>query len=471
MNRSFPLVAAAFLASLAAGCSSDSRHPPALAITSPAEGARITGGTPSVTVTGTVHGASAVTVATNGGQAVQATVTQGTFSATLPLDPRANAIVATATNSKGTATAAVDVFYPFLALSTFQAASIVIGQADFVSAATDVFGTSLYGNPGWDGSQLYLPDYGNGVVQVFAGIPVEDGVAPAFALSEAIVDAETTTPFNGPQTVQRWNDDLLLLDYGQSRVLVAHPFPTADGGATATVAIGQPDLTSTSGDCTAASLSGPESFVVAGGKLIVADSNNDRVLVWNSIPTSSGQAADLVLGQADFTSCTVDAGSGAVSAAGFDYPSDVWSDGTRLYVVDYDHSRVLGWNTFPTTNGQPADFVLGQPDFETVAPATAQGGLANAYFVTSNGNQLFLTDTDNNRVLVWNTLPTATGALPDVVLGQGDFDHTAPNDADQDGTGDGSPAAFTLSTPRGLLVLDDLLVVGDADNARYLVYR
>jgi hypothetical protein len=39
-----------------------------------------------------------------------------------------------------------------------------------------------------------------------------------------------------------------------------------------------------------------------GNKLFVADILNQRVLIFNSIPTSNGASADVVVGQPNFTS-------------------------------------------------------------------------------------------------------------------------------------------------------------------------
>ena len=36
-----------------------------------------------------------------------------------------------------------------------------------------------------------------------------------------------------------------------------------------------------------------------------------------------------------------------------------------LFVADTQNNRVMVWNTLPTKNNQPADFVLGQPNFTT----------------------------------------------------------------------------------------------------------
>ena len=39
----------------------------------------------------------------------------------------------------------------------------------------------------------------------------------------------------------------------------------------------------------------PRAVLAAGGRLFIADGGNDRVLIYNSIPTTNAAAADLVL--------------------------------------------------------------------------------------------------------------------------------------------------------------------------------
>src|SRR5687768_2194311 len=71
------------------------------------------------------------------------------------------------------------------------------------------------------------------------------------------------------------------------------------------------------------------------------------------------QAAQLVIGQADFTATLA-----TVNATTLDLPfGNVSVAEGRLFIGDYDHHRVLGYNAVPTSNGAAADFVLGQADF------------------------------------------------------------------------------------------------------------
>lgn len=74
----------------------------------------------------------------------------------------------------------------------------------------------------------------------------------------------------------------------------------AVGAATATLTLGQQAFnfnTANFPSLSAQSFDYPSNPVIADNKMFVADYANNRVLIWNSIPTSTQQAADLVLGQ------------------------------------------------------------------------------------------------------------------------------------------------------------------------------
>ncbi|HWJ41120.1 MAG TPA: hypothetical protein VNT29_08295, partial [Candidatus Limnocylindrales bacterium] len=176
---------------------------------------------------------------------------------------------------------------------------------------------------------------------------------------------------------------------------------------------------------------------------------------------SNGANADVVVGQPDFTSS-----DNHISQTGFNEPAGIWSDGTKLVVADFENSRVLIWNTIPTTNGAPADVVVGQADFNTgdlPNPPTAQS-LNRPFGVVSDGARLFVSDTFNNRVLVYSPFPTSNNPTASFVLGQGDFTHGDSN------AGNLSPSAQTLSNPYGLFINGSQLIVSDFNNARVLIF-
>ncbi|RMF84679.1 MAG: hypothetical protein D6744_02640, partial [Planctomycetota bacterium] len=145
---------------------------------------------------------------------------------------------------------------------------------------------------------------------------------------------------------------------------------------------------------------------VAGDRLFIADGNrigatpvNNRVLVYDNL---SGFIPDLeaplpqdrlcpacvglpsvVLGQPDFD--TFDEGVGP----GMKAPSGVASDGVRLAVADTNNNRVLIWHTIPTNNNTPADVVVGQPDFNDNTPRTSREGMRGPQGVWIDSGKLF----------------------------------------------------------------------------------
>jgi hypothetical protein len=383
-------------------------------------------------------------------------------------------------------------------LSTFQDASVVIGQFNFNGGAVNQGGaagentiSNPYGKPVVYNGILYAPDFGNNRVLGFNTVPASNNANADFVLGQP--DFLTTTfgtaanQMGGPESIRVSGGKLIVDDYGNSRILIWNSAPTTSTQP-ADVVVGQTGFGLNGSSCTQTGLSYPESIETAGGKLIVADSVNNRVLIWNTIPTSNGAPADVVLGQNSFTTCVRNdddqngVADATPTARTLNYPSDVWSDGTRLIVADAQNNRVLIWSTIPTSNFTPPDVVLGQGDFtHNAANDDNQDGVADAnptartlnypYYLDSNGTQLFVVDYSNNRVLIWSTIPTSNFTPADVVLGQGDFTHYTANDNNQDGVADANPTARTLFSPMGVYVLGTKLFIADGNNSRYLIFE
>ena len=126
----------------------------------------------------------------------------------------------------------------------------------------------------------------------------------------------------------------------------------------------------------ATGLSSPVDVFSAGGRLYVADTGNHRVLIWKTIPAQNQQPPDLVLGQADLIGITAYRGGTKPTASTLKSPQGVYADETSIYVSDTGSNRVLIWNTLDPANGQAADVVLGQADFTTDAAAGSVSELA-----------------------------------------------------------------------------------------------
>jgi hypothetical protein len=349
-----------------------------------------------------------------------------------------------------------------------QNASVVIGQPDFTSHSPNQGGsvgantyTQSYGDPAYGAGRLFLPDYGNNRVLVFTSIPTSNNQSADYVIGQPNLTSNTpgtsSTVIHGPESVSTNGTQLMIVDYDNNRILIYNTIPSASGAA-ADVVVGQTDFTSSGAGLSAEKISGPESAFITADKLLIADSLNNRVLIFDSIPAANGAAADVVLGQTDFTSN----GSGT-SASTLRNPTDVWSDGTRVIVSDAGNNRILIWNTFPTANGQPADVVVGQSTFTSGGAGTAADRFNRQWNFTASAvtNQLFVTDLDNHRVLIFNTIPTANGAAADVVLGQATFT-----------TKTAGCTQSSINWPCGISVLDETrIIMIDANNNRALIFE
>jgi len=385
---------------------------------------------------------------------------------------------------------------PFLTLSTFQQAAVVVGQPSPTAGAPDAGGGSAgpvglrFPNGGAAGA-LFVADTSNHRVLGFAGVPAADGASASFVLGQAdfthhhpndddqdgVADAAPSArTLSGPTKVVVSQGRLFVADSGNHRVLVWDSIP-ASSFVPADHVVGQVDFTHAAADDedgdgapdatpSARTFNYPSGLEVADGLLYVVDTNNNRVLIWESIPQSNGVPADRVLGQNDFASNAP--GTSDVQLRG---PGDVAVGGGHLYVADTLNHRVLVWNVAPPPFGL-ADWVLGQPQFTTMLSAAGSTGMFWPTALHASDAQLFVADYGNNRVLVFDVLPTSIQPPADRVLGQSTFANVTPNDDDQDGTQDATPSGRTLSGPFGVGALGNRLYVTDGtQNHRVLVFE
>ncbi len=171
----------------------------------------------------------------------------------------------------------------------------------------------------------------------------------------------------------------------------------------------------------------PRGVFLRENQLFVSDTGRNRVFIWNKFPATPFQEPDIVLGQDDADGTSRNAG-GLVSAQSLQYPSGIWSDGQRLIVADAWNHRVLIWHQMPTKHGQPADVVIGQRDFESNQPNAQKVGadpnehtLFWPYGVFSDGQQIWIADTGNRRILYFDHYPTENFEPAQQVIGKPDF--------------------------------------------------
>ncbi|HFD13239.1 MAG TPA: hypothetical protein ENJ32_12340 [Crenotrichaceae bacterium] len=278
---------------------------------------------------------------------------------------------------------------------------------------------------------------------------------------------------NVPTGISSDGQHLVVADAWNHRVLIWNALPEAHN-LPADVVLGQADFFQVESNrgkqstTTAASFHWPYGVLVADGKLMVADSENRRVLIWHSVPTQSGQPADVVLGQPDFTQRNENAG-GQPSAMSMRWPHAIAIWQGRLCVADAGNNRVMIWNCIPEQNGVPCDFVLGQMDAHLVDHnQSLYWPRANTfnmpYGISTANDWLLVADTANSRLLGWHIDKLQTGADATALTGQLTFHDKGDNRWQPQ-------VADSLCWPYGLQVCGDLAVVADSGNNRVLLWR
>lgn len=204
------------------------------------------------------------------------------------------------------------------------------------------------------------------------------------------------------------------------------------------------------------------------GRIYVADTTNNRVLSWlNAATFTNGQAADKVFGQPNFTA--VASNNGGVSASSLSGPRGVAvDDNSNLYVADTNNNRILVYRN-PNTQDNVADFVIGQTLFTTVTSGTSSTKLFGPRGIAiDSSNNLYVADTQNNRVLEFDT-PLGTDAVANRVFGQ--LNSFTSNFTNNIGGANGTPTSTNLNSPFGVGVDSQSNVyIADTSNNRVLVY-
>lgn len=306
-----------------------------------------------------------------------------------------------------------------------QSAPLVIGQftPNTIAQARHGLSSNVRGMF-QSGGKTFISDCGLRRVLIFNSPPTSNQSVADLVLGQPGINSTetggpTASSMNCATGVHYDGTRLFISDSLYHRVMIWNSFPTANNQP-ANVVIGQSNFTAVSSNggtsVGASGLNSPYSVTTSGSKMIVADKMNNRVLIWNSIPTVNGVAADVVVGQTSMTSGA--ANYGGISAAFLSSPAHVAVDSGDLWVTDVANNRVLKYNGIPTTNGEAASLVVGQPGFSTSSAACTSSGLSSPNSVAFSGGKLLINDTGNHRVAVFNSVPVSNGATMDTVLGQ-----------------------------------------------------
>jgi len=332
--------------------------------------------------------------------------------------------------------------------TTFQAAVEVAGQTDFSSGtANQGFPTSTASTLSQPGaavflnSELYIADSGNNRVVV---IP-QNGAS--FGPASRVLGQDAMN-LNAPNLVEGREFDfanistgladagiaidlnstpphLYVADPYNNRVLGYNDLRNIKAGARADLVIGQPDFQQTlmnypGNDANAPNASGlhvPIGLTVdPAGNLYVADTGNGRVLrfpqPFANYTQGTPEQADLVLGQLSFTAAKITDATARTMAAPYGL---AFTLAGGLLVSDITLNRVLYFPGPPDelTSGMSASVVFGQPDFNSSASGSGAGQFNQPHHIaTDSDDRLYVADTGNGRIAIFNHAPTAEPGAP-----------------------------------------------------------
>ena len=223
-----------------------------------------------------------------------------------------------------------------------------------------------------------------------------------FTSRTAPVNSQNTkTALISPQGIAFDPAGRLLVTDAAARVVV-YPAGVASGGVASRI-IGLDPSLQTVGGTTQIALAPGTSFGVTAtaGGIVVADTGNNRLMVFppfDSWPVESAQlspSASTVIGQSSYTVKKANQGNGDASASSFNTPVDVAVGGNELYVVDGQNNRVLVFPVSPSGVSGAATRVIGQLDFPYTGVDLVEGREFNI-FSTGGANGSAVLDQSSN---------------------------------------------------------------------------
>jgi sugar lactone lactonase YvrE len=282
----------------------------------------------------------------------------------IAFDSSGNLWVADATNNR-----VVEYTAPF---SNGEAASVAIGQKDFTSNGMNTTATTL-NQPeavAFDSSgHLWVADALNSRVLEYTA-PFSTGEAATLVIGEkdfvSANDEVSKAGMSTPSGIAFDSSGNMWVVDG-IRVLEYHaPFTTHEA---ASLVIGQNTFTNSSTVTDATGLDLPNSVAFdSSGNLWVSDYGNSRVLEY-AAPLSTGEAATGVLGQLNFTG-GLNAPALRPTASSLNHPWGIAFDSSgNLWVSDYAGGRVLGYGAV-SAGSSSASTTSASTTSSTVAAST-----------------------------------------------------------------------------------------------------
>jgi len=271
-------------------------------------------------------------------------------------------------------------------ISTGEAASLVIGQASFTANNDTVTNSTSLDSPyglAFDSSgNLWVADLLNGRVLEYTA-PFSTYEAASLVIGEpsftASNDEVARAGLNAPNSVAFDSSGNLWVADGHRVLEYTVPLATHEA---AKLVIGQNTFTNSSTATSPTGLNSPNGLAFdSSGNLWVADKLNDRVLEYNS-PFSTFEAASLVIGQTSLTNSTAPypikptpTGLDQPTGLAFDTSGNLWvADGVNDRVLEYGASSGPATSSSTTSTSASTPAISSSSSSSSSASSSSGGG-------------------------------------------------------------------------------------------------
>jgi DNA-binding beta-propeller fold protein YncE len=370
-----------------------------------------------------------------------------------------------------------------------MSADNVLGQTDFVTGTAGNSAGEFYEprDVTWiaGDSLLIVSDTRNSRLLAFdLSGGITDGMSAANVLGQAdftgTAAATAQNRLNWPRYLKHNSGTGLLwvTDTVNNRILAFDLSGGITDGMNASYVLGQSNYTSNTAAVSQAGLDTPYGLGLDtdNDRLYVADHDSNRIVIYDVAAVTNGEAAVGLLGHhqvdggqlvPDWTATAADDGLRGTDV-GLNLPGGLVldEDNHRLYIAERNNNRVIvhQLDTDDELIGPYPDYVLGQPDLQTIAHGCSQTIMDEPLGIDldRDNQRLFVADAANHRVLVYDLSGGITdGMNASYVLGQPDF--TTQTVA-------ATQSKFNFSVDVHYDAANDRLFVGDANNDRVMIF-
>lgn len=370
----------------------------------------------------------------------------------------------TTVNAAGTSVASAEVSETFCRLMggalqakvlTFTSANATVSTFAGTSGSSGIIDatgtTARFSQPQGmttDGNFLYVADYVNNAIRK---IDPATGAVTVFAGSSTGTSGSTdgtgtAARFLRPYDITSDGTNLFVTDFNNCtirKIVISSAVVTTLAGTVGTCA------TPVDGTGSAANFASPQGITTDGTNLYVTENTAVRkvVIATGAVTTFVGS-----------TNVTVGHTDGVGTAARFNNLEGITTDGTNLYVVDqyYGDVRkiVISSATVSTMAGDYTAVTAGSTD------GTGTAAKFNKPFgITTDGTNLYVVEQYGDvirKIVISSGAATTLAGTPNT---------TSPGNPGLTGTTDGVGAAARFSAPQGITVYCGSLYIGDSGNS------